>query len=235
MTNFVGRTVELFNKMKVNPSSRLLYRNEIVEINLRLVAHVLKKYRPYNDDQYQAGCMGLIVAVDTYKEEKGVPFPNYACFCIEREIHKMHRDGNKLIENILKDSLIYLDEKTTITNGDEMCIGELIADPLADEGFMKVLQDNNLENFFEKVIIDSIETIAGNTKGLNTKIDLTQWKSLEIRYILELAQVESQKARLNLSKMAKILDMSTQNIRNRHERVIDCIKKRCNELGYTVE
>ena len=78
MKDYNEHTMELLKKMKTDEYQSLLYRNKVVEYNLRLVAHVLKKYRPYTDDQYQAGCMGLILAVDTFDEERGITFANYA-------------------------------------------------------------------------------------------------------------------------------------------------------------
>jgi RNA polymerase sigma factor (sigma-70 family) len=237
MNNYMEKTIGLLKKMKLEEERALLYRNEIVELNLRLVAHILKKYRPYTDDQYQAGCMGLIVAVDTFDETRNIPFPLYACFCIEREIHKMHRKQERMFENVFKDNLVYLDDTSSAKQGDDeaLAVSELIADPTTDDEFMKVLQDNDLEDFFSKVVIQSVEEVAYNTKGQQTKFDIKEWISLEIRYILELAEIDSQKARLNLSTIAKILGMSPQNIRMRHQRVINVIKHRCNNIGYHIK
>lgn len=221
--------------MKNDPDNSLLYRNMIVEENLRLVAHVLKKYRPYTDDQYQAGCMGLIAAVDTFNEDVGVPFPNYACFCIEREIHKMYHRETRLLENVFKDSMIYLDAQTEFQNGDEVDIKETIADILAEADFDKMIQEYDLNTLFETIIIPAVEEIADNTQGQKTKIDMELWKKLELQYILEFAQIYSQKARFNLSQMAKVLDVSVQNIKNRHVRVIELIKKKCIERGYEID
>lgn len=238
MKDFVERTEELFKLMnrakEENSDSYILYRNEIVELNLRLVAHVLKKYRPYTDDQYQAGCMGLIAAVDTYNKDTEVPFPNYACFCIEREIHKMYRHEKKLIENILASQMIYLDEVKYRDNEDNLDPHEMIPDILAEEELERLLEENDLTKFFETIIIPSIEEVAGNTKGQKTKVDLPKWINLEIQLFLELAEIDSQKARFNMTQMAKIVGLSLQRVRGRHQQVIEKIKKRCKELGFDV-
>lgn len=235
MKDYNEHTMELLKKMKTDKYQSLLYRNKIVEYNLRLVAHVLKKYRPYTDDQYQAGCMGLILAVDTFDEERGIPFANYACFCIEREIHKQHRYQSTLIENILAHNLIYLQAEVTLGNGDVVTQADIIADEMSEEELNRVLDENDLRAFFEDIVICSINEIANNTKGQTTKLNLDQWKDLEIRYILELAQVESQKIRFNFSQMAKALGISVQNTRNRHLRVIELIKRKCRERGYKID
>ena len=60
--------------------------NKVVVLNMPLVHTVLSKYKPYTEDQVQIGYLGLISASRTYKITRGVPFYNYACFCIEREI-----------------------------------------------------------------------------------------------------------------------------------------------------
>jgi RNA polymerase sigma factor (sigma-70 family) len=235
MKTRVERTIDLFAKMKSNTENALWYRNCIVEENLRLVAHVIKEFKPYTDDQYQAGCIGLIVSVDTFNEDRGVPFPNYACFCIRREIHKMFRTNNKLIENILSNRMVFLDESVLMKNGDALSWSDIIPDEGAVEQFQALLDENELDEFFHNVVIPSIDKITVATKGQNTKVDLEKWKELEIRYILSLAEIESQKVRFNFTQMAKLLGISIQNVRNRHTRVIEDIKQYCRERGYNVD
>ncbi|MCD8367916.1 MAG: RNA polymerase sporulation sigma factor SigK [Clostridiales bacterium] len=64
-------------------------RNQLIEHNLRLVAHIVKKY--YNqtgdtDDLVSIGTIGLIKAVNTYRPEKQIRLATYAARCIENEI-----------------------------------------------------------------------------------------------------------------------------------------------------
>lgn len=231
----IEKTMNLFHKIAVDPDNKLWYRNSIVEINLRLVAHVLKKYKPYTDDQYQAGCMGLIIAVDNFNDAIGVPFHNFACFCIEREIHKQHRVQKTFIENIFAENMVYLDSSTMLKNGDEVDYNDIIPDTLSEEDFNNVLDEYDLSNLFSQFIVPCVEMIAGKTKGQETKVDINEWKNLELRYILELANIESQKVRFNLSQMAKSLGLSVQNVRNRHARVIETVKVMLKESGYNVD
>ena len=61
-------------------------RNILVEHNLRLVAHVVKKYyasREDQDDLVSIGTIGLIKAVSTFKPDKNIRLATYACRCIE--------------------------------------------------------------------------------------------------------------------------------------------------------
>ena len=64
-------------------------RNKLVEHNLRLVAHIVKKYYSGSgeqDDLISIGTIGLIKAVNTFDESKGIKLATYASKCIENEI-----------------------------------------------------------------------------------------------------------------------------------------------------
>ena len=64
-------------------------RNLLVEHNLRLVAHIMKKYYTQTDDVddlISIGTIGLIKGVNTYKPDKGVRLATYASRCIENPI-----------------------------------------------------------------------------------------------------------------------------------------------------
>ncbi|HBB72477.1 MAG TPA: RNA polymerase subunit sigma-70, partial [Ruminococcus sp.] len=64
-------------------------RNELIEHNLRLVAHIAKKYSQSpadSDELISIGTIGLIKAVNSFNYEKGAKFATYASRCIENEI-----------------------------------------------------------------------------------------------------------------------------------------------------
>ncbi len=76
-------------------------RNILIERNLRLVAHVAKKYSYLgrdNDDLISIGTIGLIKAVTTFNQDKGTRLATYAARCIENEILMSIR-ANKKIQN----------------------------------------------------------------------------------------------------------------------------------------
>lgn len=227
------RTDQLFEVINMcgdNEEQKQLCRNEIVESNIRLVPHVLRKYKPFGDDEFQMGCLGLIIATRAFDVERKVPFANYACFCIERELHKAHRRKADTFEYMLGRNLSSLDDVLSFQNGDEMDKYDVVPDDQAEEAFDKVLEDNCLTDFFDRIIVPSIEVISEKTKGQQTTVDFDKWKQLELSYILEMAEIDSQKARITLSKIAKELGVSVQNIRMRHQRVIDGIKQKCVEM-----
>src|SRR5699024_3872840 len=64
-------------------------RNKLIEHNLRLVAHIVKKYdytREQNEDLISIGTIGLIKGVESFNMKKGAKLATYAARCIENEI-----------------------------------------------------------------------------------------------------------------------------------------------------
>jgi len=73
-------------------------RNKLIEHNLRLVAHIIKKYYTQSSDQsdlISIGTIGLIKGISTYKAEKGVKLATYASRCVENEILMHFRSMKK--------------------------------------------------------------------------------------------------------------------------------------------
>ena len=72
-------------------------RDKLIEHNLRLVAHIAKKYNGSheNDDLISAGTIGLIKAIDTYDSKKGKRLVTYASRCIENELLMLLRQNRK--------------------------------------------------------------------------------------------------------------------------------------------
>lgn len=78
-------------------------RNKLIEHNLRLVAHIIKKYYTQMKDQsdlISIGTIGLIKGISTYKPEKGARLATYASRCIENEILMHFRSQKKLAGDI---------------------------------------------------------------------------------------------------------------------------------------
>ncbi|WP_242985466.1 RNA polymerase sporulation sigma factor SigK, partial [Vallitalea okinawensis] len=73
-------------------------KNILIERNLRLVAHIVKKYNNVNkdmDDLISIGTIGLIKAISTYNVDKGTRLATYAARCIENELLMMLRSDKK--------------------------------------------------------------------------------------------------------------------------------------------
>lgn len=84
-------------------------RDKLIEHNLRLVAHIVKKYESTNnekDDLLSIGTVGLIKAIDSFNNNKGTKLATYAARCIENEIlmqlrvNKKRRNNQSLFETI---------------------------------------------------------------------------------------------------------------------------------------
>lgn len=78
-------------------------RNMLIEHNMRLVAHVVKKYQgsEYDtEDLLSVGTIGLIKAVDTFNTEKGSRLATYAARCVENEILMLLRAGKKYAKEV---------------------------------------------------------------------------------------------------------------------------------------
>ena len=73
-------------------------RNTLIEHNLRLVAHIIKKYytsESEQDDLISIGTIGLIKGINTYRPDKGVRLATYASKCTENEILMHFRSARK--------------------------------------------------------------------------------------------------------------------------------------------
>ena len=83
-----ARERELFQKMKTEGDEQA--RSLLIEHNLRLVAHIVRKYytaQTGQEDLLSIGTIGLIKAVDSFNDRNGARFATYAAKCIQNAIH----------------------------------------------------------------------------------------------------------------------------------------------------
>lgn len=94
-------------------------RNKLIEHNLRLVAHIVKKFDTHNndiDDLIGIGTVGLIKGIDTYSLDKKVKLTTYAAKCAENEILMFFRSNKKNAKNIsIYDGISYDKDGNEIT------------------------------------------------------------------------------------------------------------------------
>lgn len=118
-----SQELECFEKMSQGDKAA---RNMLIEHNLRLVAHIVKKYTqsvPEQDELISIGTIGLIKAVSTFDYKKGAKFATYASRCIENEILMNFRAAKK------SSSDVYLGEPVeTDKDGNSMTLIDLIDD-----------------------------------------------------------------------------------------------------------
>ena len=129
-------------------------RQKLIEHNLRLVAHIVKKYENQTDDKedlISIGTIGLIKAIDSFSIDKGTKLATYAARCIDNEILMLFRSTKKMRNDVsLYDPIGYDKE------GNEICL----IDVVRDEG--KDLNDIIIQQL-------AIEKIQGNLAVLNAR------------------------------------------------------------------
>ena len=89
-------------------------RNRLVEHNLRLVAHIMKKYYAQSDDLddlLSIGTIGLIKGIDSYRPERGVKLATYASRCIENEILMYFRSRRRAAGDVSLSDALEADEE----------------------------------------------------------------------------------------------------------------------------
>ncbi len=133
------------NRMK---NGDLEARNKLIEHNLRLVAHIVKKYNNMEydgDDLISIGTIGLIKAVDTYDASKGNKLVTYASRCIENELLMLFRRERK----ISKDVSIY-EPIGTDKEGNEINLMDIIR--CEDESICNLLvYSSNVKKLYEEI------------------------------------------------------------------------------------
>lgn len=111
-------------------------RDILIERNLRLVAHIAKKYYPSassadNDDIISVGTIGLIKAIDSFNPENGTRFATYAGKCLQNEILMYFRARKKFnLETSLSDAVEIDKDGNPLTYMDIISCEDTIADDL---------------------------------------------------------------------------------------------------------
>ena len=129
------REKELLEKSAVGDTAA---RNELIEHNLRLVAHIVKKYYTTGgeqDDLISIGTIGLIKAVSTFNCDKGIRLATYAARCIENEILMYFRNLKKSAQDVYISDPIETDG-----DGNALTLIDVIADDsdIAEETDTKI-------------------------------------------------------------------------------------------------
>ena len=105
-------------------------RNILIESNLRLVAHIVKKYQYVDEeteDMISIGTIGLIKAVTTFDADKGSRLATYAARCIDNELLMMFRTKKKSNRDVSIQEPIGTDKE-----GDEISLIDVIESPPED-------------------------------------------------------------------------------------------------------
>jgi len=134
-------------------------KNMLIEHNLRLVAHIIKKYYSNyseQDDLISIGTIGLIKGINSFKPEKGTKLATYCARCIENEILMYFRNSKKLSQEISFNEPIDTDnDGNPLTLIDIISTDDTIIDDIDTKMKLITLADkiNSIENQREKTII----------------------------------------------------------------------------------
>lgn len=151
----------------------------LIERNLRLVAHLVKKYYTANvetDELISIGTVGLIKAVNTYTPEKGVKLATYASRCIDNEILMFFRSKKKTALDVSFDEPIEFD-----SDGNPLTLMDLIAteDRALETVWLKT-NTKKLHEFIKRIENDRERNILILRYGLDGNPPMTQTEIAKI-------------------------------------------------------
>lgn len=176
-------------------------KDKLIEHNLRLVAHVIKKYYTPNnniqDDLVSIGTIGLIKAINTFDDSKGIRLSSYAARCIENEVLMFFRNNKKSALDVSINEPIDTDKDgNALTIMDIMSTESSIEDDIDTK--IKVEQ---LKKYMDKYLSRREKTIIELRYGLYGKKPLTQREVAKLMNISRsyVSRIEK-KALLNLKK-----------------------------------
>lgn len=159
-------------------------KNELIEHNLRLVAHIIKKYYSSSvqqDDLISIGTIGLIKAINTFDPDKGTRLATYAARCIENEILMQFRAQKKTAQDISVNEPIDTDSE-----GTPLTLMDIIS-----------TEDEIVEDIYKITMLKKLSTEVGRIKDPREK------SIIMMRYGLDgmrpMTQLEVSK-KLNISR-----------------------------------
>ncbi len=157
-------------------------RNKLIEHNLRLVAHIVKKYDAkgtMTDDLISIGTIGLIKGIDSFKPAKNTKLTTYVARCIQNEILMYYRANKKTAKDVSLNDYIGFDKE-----GNEVSLLEVLRDDEYD-----ILENLHLQELLDKLqeyvsILNPRErSIIENRYGLGDREEKTQNEIAESLHI----------------------------------------------------
>lgn len=157
-------------------------RNVLVERNLRLVAHIMKKYYTQTDEQedlISIGTIGLIKAVNTFRADRGIRLATYASRCIENEILMYFRRTKKLQGEVSLSDAIESDG-----DGTELSIGDVVG---KSDTMLEELQEQDDRALVRRLVAERLTEreadIIRRRYGLSGYVPQTQRQVADIYHI----------------------------------------------------
>lgn len=179
-------------------------RNILVEHNLRLVAHIVKKYYTGTndyDDLLSVGVVGLIKAINTFDAAKTRRLSSYASICIQNEILMMFRNNKKTQQEISLSESVDSDK-----DGNNLVLMDVIA-----------VDDDIVERIDNKFKSEKLQ------QYINEELDEREKTVIELRYGLNGHKEKTQReiaAMLNISRsyISRIETKALKKLRQRYDK-----------------
>ncbi len=179
-------------------------RGKLIEHNLRLVAHVVKKYYTTAADSEELisiGTVGLIKAVNTFNKSKSTRFATYAAKCIDNEVLMFFRSAKKSARDV------YLDDPVdTDKDGNSMSLMDIISedDNMVDK-IDTMIKTRQLYGFVESCLDDREKQIIRLRYGLYGTMPMTQREVAD-------------KLSISRSYVSRIEKKALEKLRDRYEK-----------------
>ena len=178
-------------------------KNKLIEHNLRLVAHIIKKYYGVSseqDDLVSIGTIGLIKAINTFKPDKKIRLSSYASRCIENEILMHFRSVKKSAQDISINETIDTDK-----DGNQLTLLDIMA-----------VDDDIIDNLDKKLNIKKLG------QYINEELEEREKKIIILRYGLDGRKPVTQKQiakQMNISRsyVSRIETKALKKLRKRFE------------------
>ena len=175
----------LFRKMKDGDRNA---RDKIIEHNMRLVSHIVRKYYStyqYPDDLLSIGSLGLIKATDSFDPDKGVRFATFAARCIQNEILMFFRSQKRCAMEVSLNDTIDVDR-----DGNPLTYLDIISSP------EHIAEDIDMNMHIERI-----------RRLVDTVLDERERRIIVMRYGLGGSAPLTQKQVAELLKISKIVPM----------------------------
>lgn len=179
-------------------------RGKLIEHNLRLVAHVVKKYYTTAADSEELisiGTVGLIKAVNTFNKSKSTRFATYAAKCIDNEVLMFFRSAKKSARDV------YLDDPVdTDKDGNSMSLMDIISedDNMVDK-IDTMIKTRQLYGFVESCLDERERQIIRLRYGLYGTMPMTQREVAD-------------KLNISRSYVSRIEKKALEKLRDRYEK-----------------
>ncbi|MDR1630909.1 MAG: RNA polymerase sporulation sigma factor SigK [Oscillospiraceae bacterium] len=189
---------EYLEKMKQGDTQA---RNKLIEHNLRLVAHIMKKYYSANSDQedlLSIGTIGLIKGINSFDQDKGTRLATYAAKCIDNEILMHFRNMKKSAQDVSMNEPIESDSE-----GNPLTLMDIIQ-----------VDDEIVENLNLQIDIRRIRAYVDEIKNERDR------EIIKMRYGMDTDHPKTQR------EVAKEMDISRSYVSRIEKRVLNQLKKR---------